>query len=818
MSVMPSVILMNDADLPVEVPAHGERAEPGLGALRTERGMLPLESVELDATLEGLTGQLLLQQTFVNTHDIALEATYIFPLPERGAVQRFRMKIGKRLIEGELKERAAARREYREAIQQGHQAAITEEERPGVFTIRVGNIPPGERVQVHLEIALPLPCADGEVLFRFPLCVAPRYIPGSALSRTPVGSGTHADTDAVPDASRITPPVLLPGFPNPVALRIAVCFPNGSLRPQLIKSSLHAITEEDKSDALCLRIKPGERLNRDFILRYRLANGAIQTSVTLHPDEDALAGIFALTLMPPKVEFKSSKPRDVVLLLDHSGSMKGWKMVTARRACARIIEQLSDKDRFHILAFDSSIIEPIGMNWLDAATYSNRSKALQFLDTITADGGTEILPALDRGLNSLLSTANDTKREKSLVLITDGQVGNESQLLRQLGDRCKQVRIHALGIDRAVNMGFLQQLADISSGSCFLVESQEQLETVIDRVQRRLGDPVLQNLLVRADGIRIDEHSLIPARLPDLFAGAPVTIRGRYQGKPSATFVVSANTADGKPWSQSIPGVRQDLPALTTLWAKHRLRDLEDAYAIHPSHDTEQMIIGLSLKYQVLCKFTSFLAVDRSRVANPEGKQHQVIQPVEMPDQWVNSYPSPQQVDSFMSLSVMNLCEDSSPPLFSEARDYRSRVQACLMSKPFEPRKPVYAKPQSWLSRLLNWGKRAKAPAITIEQLRDRLKACNLVYQLIQPVIFPNLLDDIIRRVQEILEQAQGLGMPMSMPPWHELTVSLQAIIDLRAISSVAVLEVSSPAWQSFLSALTQCQASLEPAEAFWKG
>lgn len=811
MPVLPSVILMNDADLPVEVTAHGESVEPGLGALRTERGMLPLESVELDATLEGLTGQLLLQQTFVNTHDIALEATYIFPLPERGAVQRFRMKIGERLIEGELKERAAARREYREAIQQGHQAAITEEERPGVFTIRVGNIPPGERVQVHLEIAQPLPCTDGEVLFRFPLCVAPRYIPGAALNRTPVGSGTHADTDAVPDASRITPPVLLPGFPNPVALRIAVCFPNGSLRPQLIKSSLHAITEEDKSDALCLRIKPGERLNRDFILRYRLANDAIQTSVTLHPDEDALAGIFALTLLPPNVEFKSGKPRDVVLLLDHSGSMAGWKMVTARRACARIIEQLSDKDRFHVLAFDSTIIEPSGLNGLEAATYSNRSKALQFLDNITADGGTEILPALDRGLNSLLSTAKDTQREKSLVLITDGQVGNESQLLRQLGDRCKQVRIHALGIDRAVNLGFLQQLADISSGSCFLVESQEQLETVIDQVQRRLGDPVLQNLQIRADGIKLDEHSLIPARLPDLFAGTPVTIRGRYQGKPSATFVISANTAEGKPWKQSIPAVRQDLPALTTLWVKHRLRDLEDGYAILPSHDTEQMIIGLSLKYQVLCKFTSFLAVDRSRVANPEGNQLQVIQPIEMPDQWVDSYLA--DSGSFMALR----CEAPQPQV-CQAMLRSLRFEALHCALPFESTKPIYARAPSWFSRLLSWGRRAKLPAITKDELFTMLQNCTQQYQLIQPTLIPARRDDIIREMQELMEQAQKLGMNMTSPPWYGLTVCLQLLIDIATRFPPVPLEVSSHVWTDFLAALSQCQSSLEPAEAFWKG
>ena len=153
-----------------------------------------------------------------------LEATYIFPLPDRAAVTRFRMEVGGRVIEGVLKERAAARRDYDEAIKTGHRAAITEEERAGVFTLRVGNIMPGEEATVRLTLAGPLPYSDGEVTFRFPLVVAPRYIPGMPLPGASVGSGVAPDSDAVPDASRITPPVLLPGFPNPVRLSLSVDF------------------------------------------------------------------------------------------------------------------------------------------------------------------------------------------------------------------------------------------------------------------------------------------------------------------------------------------------------------------------------------------------------------------------------------------------------------------------------------------------------------------------------------------------------------------------------------------------------------------
>src|SRR5262249_33264834 len=148
--------------------------------------------------------------------------TYIFPLPDRAAVTRFRMEVAGRVIEGVLQERAQARKEYEQAIQAGHRAAITEEDRPNVFTLRVGNLMPGEQATVRLTLVGPLPTSDGEATFRFPLVVAPRYIPGKPLPGPSVGDGTAPDTDAVPDASRITPPVLLLGYPNPVCLSLAV--------------------------------------------------------------------------------------------------------------------------------------------------------------------------------------------------------------------------------------------------------------------------------------------------------------------------------------------------------------------------------------------------------------------------------------------------------------------------------------------------------------------------------------------------------------------------------------------------------------------
>src|SRR5262249_20342826 len=214
-------------------------------ALPTPRGRLPLKALEVHARIDGLLADVTVEQTFVNVLGEPLEATYIFPLPDRAAVTQFEMRAGGRVIEGVLKERGAARRDYDQAIEHGYRAAITEEERPGVFTMRVGNLMPGDVATVRLTLAGPLIYDMGEVTFRFPLVVAPRYIPGFPLDGPSVGDGVAADTDAVPDASRITPPVLLPGVPNPVRLSLSVELLPSALAVADLRSSLHAIQERD---------------------------------------------------------------------------------------------------------------------------------------------------------------------------------------------------------------------------------------------------------------------------------------------------------------------------------------------------------------------------------------------------------------------------------------------------------------------------------------------------------------------------------------------------------------------------------------------
>ena len=513
-------------------------AEPdgGLGALTTSRGNLPLEAVDVRAAITGLSASVDVTQGFRNPFDVSLEATYIFPLPDRAAVTAMRMEAAGHVVEGLLKERAQARMDYDQAIAQGQQVAIAEEDRPDVFTIRVGNIAPGEQVTVRLTLAQPLPYQDGEAMFRFPLVVAPRYIPGRPLDGMPAGSGVAADTDAVPDASRISPPVLLPGFPNPVRLTLSAEINPAGLPLAGIRCSLHATAEEAAADGRTIvRLRTGERLDRDFILRLAVARHdqiASSLVLTTDPGEGPAQGTFSLTLVPPDGPGRP-RPRDVVLVLDRSGSMHGWKIVAARRAAARIVDTLTDADRFAVLCFDNSVERvPDASPGLAWATDRNRFRAIEQLARTEAQGGTEMLKPLvdarrlltDAAAPGITGGQLPAARDRVLVLVTDGQVGNEDQILNTVGRSPGRVRIHVIGIDQAVNAGFLGQLAGAGRGRCELVESEDQLDQAAASIHRRIGAPLVTALALAGNGLRIEAGTVAPSRLPDLFPGVPVTM------------------------------------------------------------------------------------------------------------------------------------------------------------------------------------------------------------------------------------------------------------------------------------------------------
>ncbi len=599
---------------------------------------LPLKALSVETVIVGMTATSTVRQRFANTGDTTIEATYVFPLPARAGVTDFVADLAGRRVVGVLKERGRARADYEQALAQGQRAAIVEEDRSDVFSVRVGNLGPGEEATIEMRLTGPLAFEDGEATFRFPLVVAPRYTTGSPLPGDQTGSGLAADTDAVPDASRVTPPRLADGDERP-ELQISLTLDDGGLAVSDLRASLPtAVLEplERPGDGLTrLRVEPGARADRDFVLRFRLDRSELSSSALLVPDAEGEEGTWSVTLVPPAET--SGTPRDVVVLLDRSGSMGGWKMVAARRAAGRIVDMLDAVDRFCVLAFDDQIDTPPAMPvGLVGGSDRNRFAAASWLGSLASRGGTEMAAPLRKAVEMLAASGDD--RQASVVLVTDGQITGEDHLLRSLAPAIGRTRIYCVGIDRAVNAGFLDRLARLGSGRAELVESEERLDAAMARLARTIGRPALTSIRVSADGVETIDGTVTPSRLPDAFAGVPCVISGRYRcsgGRPtdSVALRVEADAANG-PFTTALPArLAPAAVAVQTIWARAVVRDLEDDYVSwRGGEELAARLVKHSIRFGVLSRFTAFVAI------NPEstetGPLTEIIQPVEPPSGW----------------------------------------------------------------------------------------------------------------------------------------------------------------------------------------
>ena len=793
--------------LPEDLAERGDEA--GLGVLRTERGNLPLYRLDLRTDITGLSSSVRLTQGFRNTFDVPLEATYIFPLPDRAAVTALTMTVAGRVVRAELQERAAARQAYDAAIAAGQRAGIAEEERPDVFTLRVGNILPGEEAVIELTLAGPLPLVDGQAEFRFPLVVAPRYIPGAALDGPSVGSGWAPDTDAVPDASRITPPTLLPGFPNPVDLSIEARINPAGLELSGIASSLHAVAADDEG---VLRIQPGERVNRDFILRLDYT-GATDSLVLVPDAGNDGEGTYQLVVMPPELRTPdgataSPRPKDLVLLLDRSGSMSGWKMVAARRAAARIIDTLTDADRFSVLLFDSVVEHPDALpEGLVAANDRNRFRAVEFLAGANARGGTELLPPL-RSAAGMLAADEAGGRDRVLVLVTDGQVGNEDQIISTLTPLLSGVRVHTVGIDRAVNAGFLGRLASIGGGRCELVESEDRLDVAMDRIHRRIGSPTVTDLRIKdSGGLRTIDGSASPDRVSALFPGVPLVRSGRYRSGEAGSLTISGQTSEGEPWSRTVDAVvAHDRPEVAAIWARARLRDLEDRYAVSGGDELEQEIVRTSLRHGVLCRFTAYVAID-TRVVTDGTAPHEVTQPVEMPSGW-ELRSAPISVASDMAFGV---AAASAPPPPGAVRPMAAPSRAAGSRQP-HTMSPMRATAATSATPDFAAAEAKQRAVATLTMVREQAanEARLLRASADEPALRRrDLLDDLVTRLDALWLQVERSGKILE----RVATTALRELIAVLREEHLAVDE----RWSSALTLLDELAGKPAERRTFWK-
>ncbi|MDX9719933.1 MAG: VIT domain-containing protein [Myxococcota bacterium] len=564
---------------------------------------MPLTDIAVSAEVVGESVSVSVEQRFENPFDERLEAIYVFPLPEHAAVTDMRMLIGNRRIRATLREREEAVSIYEAAIDEGKSAALLEQERANVFTQSVGNIEPGQPISVLISYVDTIAFEDGGYRFVFPTVVGPRYVPGVEIGSS--GSGRLPDTDLVVDGSRITPPVLPEGvstaYELDFVLRIEAPVPIVTLSSPSHHPSMQWLDERTVS----LSLPEDERAaDRDIIIDYALSDAAPSFGLLSHHDERG--GFFELSLIPPSSGAEDlAVPREMVFVLDTSGSMHGAPLDASKALVRRCLDELRPDDTFRIIRFgdESSAISESPL----PATPENLSLAKTYLEQLSSGGGTD----MERGVRAALEPVNEPGRMRIVLFLTDGYIGHDDTVLALVRELLRESRLFSLGVGTSVNRYLLEKLSELGRGTSFYLDEDDDPEPVVERFVKRIRRPLLTDLELDWGGLDIEKLSPYP--IPDLFEGQSLRVVGRYAtaGKGSVTV---RGRMGGEDFEQSFDvelSAEGERPVLAQLWARRRIEAvLTNALGEGGEWSVRDEVLALSLDYGVMSQFTAMVAVD----------------------------------------------------------------------------------------------------------------------------------------------------------------------------------------------------------------
>ncbi|MBD0373543.1 MAG: VWA domain-containing protein [Pyrinomonadaceae bacterium] len=592
-------------------------------------GTCPLKRTTVKAEISGFLSRVRVMQEFENPFKEKIEAVYTFPLPQAAAVDDMTMHVGERTVRGRILRREEAQAVYDAAKSNGQVASLLDQERPNIFTQSVANIMPGERVTVEISYVETLKYEDGTYEFTFPMVVGPRYIPGTPTG-TQQGTGTRPDTDKVPDASRISPPVMPQGMRagHDISLEVSL---DAGVPLDGITSKSHEIDVERKSQSGALvRLKNRTEIpNRDFTLRYDVAGKLMSDAVLTHRADRG--GFFTMILQPPeRVTAQDVTPKELVFVLDTSGSMEGFPIEKAKETMKLALDGLYPQDTFNLITFagDTHVLfeRPV------RATPENLKKAQEFLSSRTGGGGTEMMKAIRTALEP--SDAQDHVR--IVCFMTDGYVGNDMEIVGEI-QKHPNARVFAFGIGSSVNRYLLDKMAEEGRGEVEYVSLKDDGSLAARRFHERVRNPLLTDINVDWSGLPVAD--VYPKRIPDLFGAKPVVITGRYTGHGSGTVKLRGKMS-GRDFVREIPVNLPEAEAehdvLATLWARTRIDDLmskdySGAQQGNMKDGLKETITQLGLEYRLMTQFTSFVAVEEM-VVTDGGQPRRVEVPVELPE------------------------------------------------------------------------------------------------------------------------------------------------------------------------------------------
>lgn len=577
--------------------------------------VLPLKAVQLSADAKAGLARVLLTQTFSNPYAEPLKVTYQLALPADGAVSGFAFTVGSTRIVGEVDRKAAARERFERALIEGRTASLLEQERSSLFTQEVGNIPPGAQVRCEVTVDQKLAwLSEGGWEWRFPTVVAPRYL--GAEGR-------------VADAEKVS--VAVSEQPLPIRFSAELNVRDTLADASAPESPSHAIQARTVAGALRLELSQPEvgapALDRDVVLRWKVAQPKVGVALDVaRPEAGPLAqsAYGLLTLVPPSVRSRAIVRRDLIVLLDTSGSMGGEPLDQARRVVSALIATLGDEDRLELIEFSND-----ARRWKSKpvhATEPHKKDALKWLGKLRASGGTEMRTGIYEALTSL-----DDEAQRQVILITDGLIGFESEVVRTIAQKCPSAcRVHTVGVGSGVNRSLTGPAARAGRGTEVVISLGEDPERAARRVVARTDAPTVVELSL--SGTALLESA--PVRIPDLFAAAPalVSLKLRPEG---GTLVARGRTAEGE-YRQELtvapvkPG--DGSGSVVALFGREKVEDLELQVASgEGGQAVDAQIEALGLSHQISTRLTSWVAVSTEVTVDPLAPTRQEAVPQQLP-------------------------------------------------------------------------------------------------------------------------------------------------------------------------------------------
>jgi len=714
-------------------------------------GPCPLKHTDVDVEVAGHFTRVTLRQEYHNPYDAKIEAVYTFPMSHRAAVDRMRMVIGERIVDGEVKERDEAREIYEAARAAGHVASLLEQERPNIFTQSVANIEPGAKILVEISYIETLEAKDGEYTFDFPMVVGPRYIPGSSMvspalvpaelevrrgvillgpaklevgeqgivkdlgtlqtgklsalltAAVPIkrpgesfwgkdeegsakwpehwysftakyadgsqeqgqlyvdgtghlnnrwfftdpkviremGTGFSQDTNQVPDASRITPEPVKPGERAGHDVSVSVSIDTGGPVITELESDLHEIEIEQENLGARVDLALAKKStipNRDFVLRWRLERDALEEAILTHAKDDGEDNFITLILNPPdRVEDADVRPRELIFVMDTSGSMSGFPIEKSKQVMRKAIDSMREGDTFNLITFagHTEILWDVPR----LASERNKNEALRLVDQQRGSGGTEMMKAIDAAL--VQTDKGERAHMRIVMFLTDGYVGNDMAIVDAIRKNAGTTRVFSFGIGNSVNRFLLDGMAEAGRGEAEFVLLDSDADETVERFARRIQTPVLTDIsLTFSDNLDIGDVTpgANVGEIPDLFDVKPLVIHARYAEARKGTLTIRGRTGAGafeRTIDIELPETNAGNDQLPALWARAKIDSVLSDHLADVQHGTldaslKAQVVDLGVTYSIMSQYTSFVAVEKSRVTIG-GEPMLVPVPIEMP-------------------------------------------------------------------------------------------------------------------------------------------------------------------------------------------